>query len=203
MKSFDKFISIMTLGLLAPVILTLLFWWGSIPFAMGNDQLIMRLAFTGLIAGIVLDFTLLRRFIGKLYELPLPALAAVEIFYSIMVYGFFMGFPVFNAIVGILGGYIVTRRGILRNASPAEVLKNTKYIIRLSTVILLFLCVCTAALALGESTICAEVKGMFKLPFDVNMKMIWAMILIGGISLLIFQYFLSKLVSMRVLKKAC
>lgn len=202
MNRFDRFISIIVLGLLAPVILTLLFWWGSLPFAMGDDQLIMRLAFSGLIGGIILDFTLLRRFIGKLYELPLAALVMVGIFYSVMIYGFFMGFPVFNAIVGILGVYIVTKRGILGKLSVDEILKNSRFIIRLSTVLLLFLCVCTAVLALGETTICAEVKGMLNLPFDVTMKMIWTLILFGGGCLLLFQYCFSKLVYMKVIKKA-
>ncbi|MFZ5975803.1 MAG: hypothetical protein ACOYU3_10470 [Bacillota bacterium] len=93
MKNSDKAISLVVTGALAPAALMLLFWWGSIPF-IGDDGRLALLALAGFVTGIVLDCTLLRKFIFRLFELPLPVLIAVQIFYSVMVYGFFMGFPV-------------------------------------------------------------------------------------------------------------
>ena len=200
MTKSDKIISAIILGLLAPVILMLLFWWGSIPLIQDNDALIMYLALGGLAAGVILDFTLLRGFVFKLFKLPLNALTALEIFYSIMVYGFFMGFPVFNSLVGIFGSYITARGGVVQQKSREEILKSTRYMNRTSAGILLFLCICSAVLALRESTICLQIKGMFGLPFDVTMGMVWMLIIVGSVLLLWFQYYFSVLVSKRVLR---
>jgi len=202
MKRFDKIISLIILGLLAPIVLMLLFWWGSIPFTKNYNQLILFLALAGFVIGVVLDFTLLRRFVFKLFKLPLSALVTVEIFYSIMVYGFFMGFPVFNSLVGIVGNYIAAKNGVFRKVSYTEVIKNTNYITRISMVILFLLCFCSALLALRESTICSQVKGMLNLSFDITIGMIWMLIISGGSFLLTFQNNLSKFVSKRIINKA-
>lgn len=200
MSKFDKILSRVILGVMAPIFLFLLGWWGSFPFVTDGNT-ILFLALGGLAVGILLDFTLLRKFISKLFRLSIFALATVALFYSIMIYGFFMGFPVFNSFVGILGSYIAARNGIIRKLPKEETIKNTKLMNRVSTAILFLLCVCSAALALSDSTICSQIKGMLNLSFDVSMGMIWGLILVGGSFLLLFQYFLSKLVSKRVIKK--
>lgn len=202
MSKTDKFLSLLLLGLLAPVTLMLACWWGSVPFIKDNDQAVMLLAIFGFAVGCVLDFTVLRKFIHRLFGLLLPTLLAVEVFYSIMVYGFFMGFPVFNSFIGIVGAYIVARGGLLRQAAREETLRNARALNLASLGILAFLCFSTATLALRESTIKAQMKGMLGLPFDVTDGMIWGTILIGGSLLLFFQFFASKWVVRSVLRKA-
>lgn len=201
MRFFDKTLSVIIMGMLAPVIFMLLFWWGSIPFVKNNDPLLFTLALTGLIVGVLLDLTVLRRFILKLFDLSIPVLTAIEIFYSIMIYGFFMGFPVFNSIVGIAGAYIAARSAVRQHASGEQSLKNTNHIIRLSTIILFALCSSSALLALGEKTIGSQVKGMLHVPFNVTMGMIWFLILAGGCMLLIFQYCASKIICAKIIAK--
>lgn len=154
-------------------------WWGSIPFLKNQDKVIGFLALFGFMAGIILDCTLLRRFLFRLFELPLSAFIVIEIFYSIMVYGFFMGFPVFNIFVGIAVGYATAKRCVLLRSSMEEAVQSTGRMNRFSAALLLFFCICTAVLALRESTICSQVKGMLNLSFPVTMPMIWALILIG------------------------
>jgi hypothetical protein len=199
MKNFDRFASIIIMSILAPVVLMLSFWWSSIPFVRNNNKLIFYLALLGFVTGMILDFTILRRFLLKLFSLPLLPLVAIEIFYSIMVYGFFMGFPVFNSFVGILGSYIVARKCFYEHASQKEAVRNVKYILMISTVILFALCICSAFLALRETTICSQVRGMLNLSFNLTIKMIWGLILVGGSMVLIFQYYISKLICRKVL----
>jgi hypothetical protein len=199
MRNFDRIASIIIISILAPVILMLSFWWGSIPFVENNDQLIFYLAISGFVVGMILDVTILRRFLLKLFSLSLLPLVAIEIFYSIMVYGFFMGFPAFNSLVGILGSYIVARKCVYDHASQKEAARNVKYMLLLSTVILFAVCICSAFLALRETTICSQVRGMLNLSFEVTIEMIWGLILIGGSMLLIVQYYISKLVCRKVL----
>jgi hypothetical protein len=71
---------------------------------------------------------------------------------------------------------------------------NFKKINISSFFLLLFLCVCSAVLALGESSICSQVQSMLGLDFNVEMWMIWLLIIAGGAALLIFQHTASKLV---------
>jgi hypothetical protein len=203
MKRFDKFFSAVVLGTIAPVTLMLTLWWGSVPFLKEQSQMILFLALSGFILGAVLDCTLLRRFLFRLFELPLSAFVVIEIFYSIMVYGFFMGFPVFNIFVGILGGYAVAKRGALLRTPMAEAIRSNRRINRFSAVLLLFFCTCSAVLALRESTICSQVKGMLNLPFPVTMPMIWAFILTGGGVLLLLQYLVAKNLSRKIIARDC
>jgi hypothetical protein len=56
-----------------------------------------------------------------------------------------------------------------------------------STLILFLLCVSSAVLALRESSICSQVKGMLHLPFDVTVGMVWGLILVGGSVLLLLS----------------
>ncbi len=203
MKRFDRFFSAVVLGTIAPVTLMLTLWWGSVPFLKEQSQTILFLALSGFIFGAALDCTLLRRFLFRLFELPLSAFVVIEIFYSIMVYGFFMGFPVFNIFVGILGGYAIAKRSALLRTPMTEATRSSRRINRFSTVLLLFFCTCSAVLALRESTICSQVKGMLNLPFPVTMPMIWALILTGGGALLLLQYLVAKSLSRKIIARDC
>lgn len=202
MSKFDRFLSAAVLGLLAPLSLFLLFWWGSIPFV-ENDSAILLFALIGLAAGAAVDLTLLRKFIRRLFLLPPPALVCVGLFYSVMVYGFFMGFPLFNSVVGIVFCYIAAKRCAVLKMPQAQAKKSAGRFNLFYLGVLVFLCVATAFLALGEPSITAQVKGMLGLPFEVTMGMIWALILVGGTLLVLFQYFTTRLIADVVLKRAC
>ncbi len=199
MTKFDKVISAVILGAVAPISLFLFFWWGSLPL-LKSDIWIIISSLCGLLIGLILDFTALRGFISSLFTLPLLALSAVLIFYSIVIFGFFMGLPVFNILVGIAGSYIVAKKSVLQKADKHKAEKNVKLINIISATILFLICTAAATLALGEETICQQVKGMLNLSFKVTMGMIWGIILIGGATLLSLQFFISRYVASRILK---
>lgn len=188
------------MGLIAPLALMLLFWFGSVPI-LGDSAVVVILAAGGFVAGIVLDFTLLRRFTHSLFELPASALFAVTTFYAIMVYGFFMGFPVFNAFVGIACAYVAAKKCAMHGMDRQRFRKSANSAILFSSVLLFILCVCTAVIALREATIESQVQGMLKLSFEVTRGMIWALILAGGALLLAFQYGMSMWIIRRFEKK--
>jgi len=201
MRTMDKILSRVVLGALAPISLLLGFWWGSIPFTADPNRVAV-LSFFGLLLGVFLDLTILRRFVARLYELSLPALLAVETFYAVMVYEFFMGLPVVNTAVGILGSYIVARSGSVRGADAAETRSRLKTLRIYSFLLLLAFCFASAVLALREETIGSQVRGMLNLPFEVTPGMVWTLIVAGGILLLAAQHFLSRLVGSRTLQSA-
>ncbi len=202
MKTSDKLISVLILGLLAPVLLALLFWWGGYIIDSGLDKGFMILIIAGAAVGVLLDLTVLRRFISSLFMLPLAALFIIEIFYSVLIYGFFMGFPVFNSLAGIAGSYIVVRKSIIADNTSDVIKRNFKKAAIFSFLLLLFFCICSAVLALGEPSICSQIQSMLSLPNSVEIWMIWLLVTCGGAFLLVFQYAVSKHIYKAMTKKA-
>jgi len=198
MNKADRVLSLILMGLPAPSILMLIGWWGLLPFHPADDIYYLIFASAGFIAGIALNATLLRRFMLRLFDLPFLALCALMAFYSIMLYGFFMGFPVFNIIPGILGSYIAARSEVLHGSDRTSFQKNTRRIDMFSFILLLLLCIFTAVLTLREPTIQSQLKSMLGLPFAVTYPMIWSTILIGGAALLALQYCFSRLAQRHV-----
>jgi len=98
------FLQIM-IGLVAPVIFLLAGWWGSIPFV--PEESIIFFALGGLLLGIFLDILFLHRWVRKAYSFPVIWFVLIYLFYSICLFGFFMGVPAFNLVMGLVGGYYV------------------------------------------------------------------------------------------------
>ena len=120
-------------------------------------------------------------------------------FYSVLIYGFFMGFPLFNILPGIMGGYIAVKGGALQKANLTAARITAHRVNLFSFVLLLVLCISTAYLTLRESTIQSQLQSMLGLPFTVTYPMIWGTILIGGTTLLVLQHLLSRVIQKRVL----
>lgn len=187
MSTADKFLSRIVLGSIAPIALMLTGWWGAF-LAHRGDPAIAAMAVTGLVVGLALDATVLRRRLDSLLSLTDRALLAVALFYSVGIYGFFMGFPVFNVIVGILGGYVIARRAQAMDWSRERAHRDARRVALWATWILAALCVATAYMALNEPTLGAQLQGMFRLPFAVGRSAIYGIIAGGGAGLLAFQY---------------
>lgn len=199
MKASDKIFSAVVLGLITPVTLMLLFWWGSIPFVKDN-ALIAYLALAGFLTGVILDATILRKFIMRIFCLSMPVLVAVLLFYSVMFFGFFMGFPVFNALLGIAASFVAARGVCLYGIPPEKAHKNLR-VVRISSFLVLFiLCIITAVLTLNETTITSQLRSMLGLSFEVTMGMVWGAILVGGILLLFLQDLIERVMFKRIAK---
>jgi len=183
----DTLVSRAVLAPIAPIALLLAGWWGSLP-VLGDSPAVAVFALGGLAIGLVLDATVLRGRVDSLFSMGDGALLLVALFYSIGMYGFFMGLPVFNAAIGVVGGYVVARRAILMGWERARALRDGRRVAVTMTLVLGALCVATAVMALNEKTIGAQVQGMLGLPFTVTWPMIYAIIGVGGTGLLALQY---------------
>jgi hypothetical protein len=181
MSSAERGVSRLVLGTIAPVVGLLSGWWGSFAL-LGDSPWIGWAAATGLSIGIALDLTLLRRRLESLYDLPQPALAGIATFYSVMIYGFFMGFPVPNLLVAVGWGYVLRRRGAAEVRTAATS----------AAIIMLILCGVTASLAFNEPTIASQMRGMLALPFTPPMWSLWALAVFGGLALVAGAYSLTK-----------
>ncbi|HEY5555009.1 MAG TPA: hypothetical protein VIK43_08805 [Cellulomonas sp.] len=183
----DRAISRLVLGAFAPVVLLLAGWWGTLG-VLGDNPAIGPAALGGLALGVTLDLTVLRKRLDSLFDLRPTALGGLALFYSVMIYGFFMGLPVCNLVVGLFGGYVVGRKAALHGLSPERAVPAARVTAAVATSILAVLCVATAWMALHEPTIGLQMRGMLGLPFEVTTPMIYATIVGGGTALLAAQY---------------
>jgi hypothetical protein len=104
-----------------------------------------------------------------------------------------MAFPVFNLAMGIIAGYyygIKIKYQEIHFDQSEILIKKVPFF---TALVMLIICITTSLIALSEKTIGLELQGMLKLNFEVTRGMIMTLILIGGSSLIIIQYFLTRI----------
>ncbi|HOV98651.1 MAG TPA: hypothetical protein PK595_03650, partial [Bacteroidota bacterium] len=95
MKRFEKRISGLLIGSIFPVSLGLL----SVTIWFLLDKSESRpfiYLISGLLIGGLIDLKFLRGWINHRFNLPIWIIVMIYLVYNVFVYGFFMGFPVFN-----------------------------------------------------------------------------------------------------------
>lgn len=175
----ERFVSRIVLGTIAPTSLFLLGWWGTLGL-LGDSPLIPWAALAGLALGIVLDLTLLRRRLGSLVTLTTASLAAIAVFYAVMIYGFFMGFPVPVLLVALGWGYAAARS---RDDGPDARAQKVRAASAGSALIMSVACCATAWLAFNEPSIASQVRGMLGLSFTPSTAALAVLSAVGGLAL--------------------
>lgn len=186
MGKFDNIFAGMVLGFIIPVVSFCGFWWGS--FAIGLDVKVW--AITGIIVGILIDVVFLGKLLPKFYYLGKLTLLALYAAYSIGIFGFFMGVPVFNIIPGVLAGTYIGRKMKITGQSQDVFKEEMRKAARFLFVVLLIVCFCSAYIALLDPFTGANLQGMLNLSFEVTKTHIWFVIIFGGAGLLLLQYVL-------------
>jgi hypothetical protein len=146
----------------------------------------------GFIAGLIIDWKYLKGWINNRFDLPFWFLTAIYLFYNICMFGVFMGFPVFNLATGIMAGYYmgekINHKSILPKAQKKIIHKTSLF----TAIVMTLICISTASIALTEKTIGEEIRGMLGLHFEITRLMVWAIIVFGGIGLIIAQYLITR-----------
>jgi hypothetical protein len=102
--------------------------------AAGDDRGDQGLAAIGGFAlGVVLDLTVLRKRLDSGFDLGLTALSVIALFYSIMIFGFFMGFPLFLLLVGLGGGHVVGRSAAIHRLTAEWVARERRLVAAAAT----------------------------------------------------------------------
>jgi hypothetical protein len=112
----------LVVGILFPLLVFVLCWWSIAALVMYQvlplpESVIPSAAFTGLVAGVVLDVLYLRKWIVQFYRIDMWVMALVYLFCSGIAVAFFMGLPLGNIMLGILAGIYVGRRHHHRGGS--------------------------------------------------------------------------------------
>jgi hypothetical protein len=165
---------------LAPLAGLLGCWWSA--YALLPEALIPFAAIAGLLAGILVDIFLLKKYLDR--RLSLKLWVAVYLFYSVGVFGFVMGVPVFNAALAVPAGFVVGSRLAADHAPPSQVRVAEMRTAWFTTGVLVLVCIASAFIALASPSTAADLRGMLGLGFEVTQGMIIGLILIGGAALL-------------------
>ncbi|MEW6400458.1 MAG: hypothetical protein AB1649_01595 [Chloroflexota bacterium] len=189
----ERFILGLTLAPLAPLTSLLGGWWLS--YALLPEDLIWIGALSGLLLGILADFLFLKKLLDRAHQLSILFWAAVFLFYSIGIFGFFMGVPVFNVGLAILAGIVYGARLAARRASLAQVLTMTRRTAGFTTAVLALICIASAIIASADPYTAANLEGMFNLSFTVTEAMVIGLIIVGGIGLLVMNWWLADTVT--------
>ncbi len=178
------------IGLTAPVLGLLTGWWGSIPFA--SESTIKYFALGGLLAGVFIDILFLRRWVRKAYDLPLTWFALIYLFYSVCVFGFFMGIPVFNLFLGIIAGYYVGLCLRHRNAEKSIVNSHAHWTALFTATVLAVICSASLCIAYFDASLSANIQGMFNLAKSISRPAIMTYSIAAGFILIILEYILTR-----------
>ena len=176
----EHFALALILAPLAPLAGLMSFWWAA--YAILPEAWIPILMIAGLLAGILADILLLKKLLDR--QLSWPFWLAVFLFYSIGIFGFFMGVPVCNAALAIPAGFVVGSRLVAENAGRSQVRKAAWRTAWFTTGVLAIVCATSAFLALMSQSTASDLQGMLGLGFEVTQGMIIALILVGGAALL-------------------
>ena len=198
MKNFDKKIFGFLIGFAFPFILGLLFtilWF----FIDRNESRVLVYLSSGVFLGLVIDWKFLKNWVKKRYELSLWFIISIYVIYNIGMYGFFMGFPVFNVLLGLVAGYYFGKRICFQNVKSEMHKKITNKVSLFTVLIMTLICISSGLIALTDKGIGENVQGMFGLEFEVTQEVILRIIFVGGFCLIVAQYFITRLTMQKVI----
>jgi hypothetical protein len=184
MKSkLEKFALVVVIAPLAPIAGFLGFWWTSYAFL--PEKWIPLFTISGLLLGLLADIFILKYLLPRANKLPMTFWMVVFVFYTVGLFGFFMGVPVFNALLAVPAGWIMGAKLVHENADQPQVRKMTREATWFTTGILFLVCVASAFFALASPSTPSDLRGMLGLNFEVTQAMIIGLIAVGGILLLV------------------
>ena len=176
-------------------------WWISIPLV--PESRIFQYALAGFLLGILIDVIFLRNWVRHAYTMKLWVWMGIYGFYSIGMFGFFMGFPVFHVLLALPAGVFVGRWLTHKSVDPARMRKAAQQTAVFTTSVLGLMCITSASIALLDPSVAFDLQGMLGLPFPATSVMILGIILSGGTLLLAIGWWLTVKFVKRVYQFGC
>lgn len=164
-------------------------WWISIPFV--PESRVCLCALGGLLLGMLVDVVFLGGWIRRAYLMKTWIWKAVYVFYSIGMFGFFMGVPVFNVMLALPAGIFVGRWLAHSGADSTLMHKTARQAAVFTTSVLGVVCIASASVALVDPSTAHNLQGMLGLSFQVTHGMVIGIILVGGATILTLDWWLT------------
>lgn len=198
MNRIDKLILGLIFGSVFPIfsfLIAVIIWFNYF----GNENVIYFVV-VGLLIGLFIDIIILKKLINNGFNTSIWILICIYLFYNIGMYGLFMGFPVFNLIMGVIAGYYFGKKIIYNSIPLIERAAIIKRVASFTGCIMLLICIASGLIAMIDKYTGKDLQMIFGLQFEVSKTMIMGIILIGGLTLVIVQYFLTKAVMTKTIK---
>ena len=164
-------------------------WWLSIFLV--PEPLIPAVALVGFLIGVLIDAVFLKRWTSRAYSLPPIVWVGIYLFYSVGLFGMFMGVPVFNVGLALPAGFFIGAYLVHQSAQVPQVQQAARRLSMVTTCIMAMVCVASAIIALSDPYTAGSLEGMLGLGFSVTVPMIVAITLVGGGILLVMQWWLT------------
>jgi hypothetical protein len=178
------------IGLVFPILLGLAGWWVSIPFA--PESSIFYYALGGFLLGVLVDMIFLRSWTRNALRMPLIWPVLVYLFYSAGLFGFFMGVPAFNVVLGLVGGYYMGMRLRANNAQKEETDRTTHRTGLFTASVLGLACAVSWLIAFQDAFLEANISGMFALAEPISKSTILALAAAAGMGLIVLEYTITR-----------
>lgn len=189
MKKIENWFVGVLIGILPPLIGFLAGWWGTFRYV--SERQVFWAAIAGVVIGLVVDGLFLKKWMEKAWTSRMELWILLFVFYSICVFGFFMGVPVFNLLLAIPAGFFMARR----IAHSESLITENRLVVRqtqvLTTLVLAAICAASAFFAWRDPTTAANLEGMFRLQVEVTRSMIAGLIIFGGLGLILMNWWLT------------
>ena len=179
-----------TFGGIFPILCFLIGWWGSI-FILPEAS-IRYATLAGLLVGIVIDILFLKKWILNAYRMDLKWLAVLYLFYSVGLFGFFMGVPVFNLLLGLFAGFYMGLRAADAGKSREEAEVNFNKTGFFTSFILAVACTAALWLASTDSSTAANINGMLALRQPLTKQGIMTVSVVGGVVMVVLEFFITR-----------
>lgn len=164
-------------------------WWLSIPLV--PEPRIVLCALAGLCVGVLVDGLFLRTWIRRAYLLKPWVWKALYALYSVGMFGFFMGVPVFNTLLALPAGVFVGRWLAQDGADAARTRKTARKTAGFTTGMLGLVCIASGSIALASASTASDLRGLLGVSFRITPVMIWGVIVVGGSALLTLNWWLA------------
>ena len=149
-------------------------------------------------AGII-DIIFLKRCVRNAYRMNNKILAAIYIFYSVIIIGMQMGLPVLNFVLGAMAGvYIARKMHFIKADEQRRNLAFKRTAIFTAAAMVMVCCLITLWAIAGEMPH-AQVKTPY-LSFTFTVPIFSLVVLSGGAVLVFLQYFLTRISARVVIK---
>ena len=190
LRKLEAPILALVLGVVPPIMGLLAGWWGSLVW-LSSETWIARSALAGLGAGLLVDAVFLKQWVRRRYALSWAAWLGLFLFYSVGVFGFFMGVPVFNVALALPAGLVVGGKLALQARDADRDRRIVRRACLCTTAVLAVVCAASATIALLSRSTATELQHMLHLGFVVTPAHIVGLIVIGGAALLTLQWVLT------------
>lgn len=173
-------------------------------FYLNRDETLAPIYLVGGISiGVLLDLKYLKSWIRNRYQLPIWFIVGIYLFYNVCIFGFFMGFPVFNLLMGIPAGYYYGKRIDRESTSPEKQDQLTGQVSLFTAFVMTLICFSSGFIALAGNGVGKDVQSMLRLGFEVTRPMLVCIIVTGGILLIGLQYTLTRIILIQTKKGNC